>query len=202
LKESEYYYHGSSRDNCIKIMQSKSARISPTLGTLGCGFYAFAYSCGNAFTYAIHQKRRNRYRSNKIAVLKFKLVKEYEQNNVLDLTDPEFLEMYDRFIQENTSTIKKAISQNNLSNKGYAKKLDGYIIDMFIDDLEQQDFIDKVMGVYNITTNKLSKYIVPGTLVGNSAELSIKNNELIDYNSMELIEYDSYKMTRGRDVFS
>ncbi|GLB47283.1 hypothetical protein WR164_12620 [Philodulcilactobacillus myokoensis] len=94
------------------------------------------------------------------------------------------IELYENFIQKNKKLVRGL--QKKYSNRGYAKKLDGELLEVFIKDLRLHFIPDEIMGVYNITTNKLGKIIVPDTLIGNSAELCIKNNIIINYDTIKI----------------
>lgn len=206
--EDECFFHGTSITNAKKIITKKNVIThikkikkikinegknkiyvkTKGLGTLGYGFYSFVQIQRNAVTFAkkIKSSEKRGFDEN-IGILKFRIKDKYKEN-VLNLSDPETLAYKEKFIIENTDDINELEERYN--NDTLAHKLDGAIIETFIDSLNNNDnqiTSNEIMAVRGISTNNFG-HIVKKTSQGNSVEMSIRNNLIIDYDTMKLEE--------------
>ncbi|CAI2580867.1 hypothetical protein AKUH4B410M_04910 [Apilactobacillus kunkeei] len=175
---NSFCYHGSSLDSCNDIVKNKYVIISKTIGTLGKGFYSFYDEPDHAKKFAELAKNRKKYKIS--AVIKFKIRKEY-YDNILNLNDDYDMELFDQFLNANKDIILKI--QNKYTNKKKAKQLDGFIIDKFIEYLEKEHSTI-VLAVFNKTFNDFGTNI-PYTSMHNSKELCIKDDKIINYDTMK-----------------
>ncbi|WP_105957268.1 hypothetical protein [Apilactobacillus quenuiae] len=177
-------YHGTFLSNGQKIINTSHFNISHTIGTLGKGSYSFVYAKENALHFV---QRKGKKDHNDICLLKFRIKNNY-MDNILDLTDPKVIQYIELFTQENKSYIKSKAKK--YSNSGYAKKLDGLVIDYFIKFVNKNNvFKHKKLAVYSDTINKFG-FLIPQSILSNSVELCIKDNKVIDYNTLEIEEAD------------
>lgn len=180
------YYHGTSLINAEKIVKSKNFSLKKTIGTLGIGAYAFEYSKSNAVRFATNKLKRMGMakRNDSIAVVSF----EIDSSKVFDLSDAQNIELFNNFIERKKTEISALSLRFKNGVNGYSKKLDGAIIDSFIDEMIASGFY--IQGVKGPTENHFEMIKIKNTGIPNSVELCIKNNKIIDYDTIKLIEGD------------
>lgn len=212
--ELDYCFHGTSFDNAKKILKTKNVytNINPisnkvinkvfeknkngkiyisgmegvkrNIGSIGLGFYAFHYNENNAILFAKKMKRQRKYTGNS-SVLIFKIKNGFEQN-ILDFTDHKINEMYHLFL-ENYQDVAEFIKKNyKFTNNTAAKKLDGIMIEGFIRAI-QMEHNTEILAAYSFTLNEIGVNLEKTTML-NSYELSIRNNKIIDYDTISLKE--------------
>lgn len=184
----ERCYHGTTFGNAKRIMKNGFllgkipgknniiGRKNYNPGSLGLGIYCFVddYISGVLFT-----KRRNSWTKERLAVLGF----EIESNDyILDFTDINTIKIFRAFWSKTSQVIKTLRSKYN--NDGFASKLDGAILDLFIIWLVKNKKVDKIQGIYKLSQNNLTDVNIYITGLPNSAELCIKDNEVIKKSSM------------------
>lgn len=182
------FYHGTVLKYARQI-QKNGFKISNHIGSLGRGAYAFCESKGGAKhfawrTFRYLQRKNNYHLDTKLyqpCLISFKLA---STSYVLDFTNPITVNIFNEFTNTASRQIKFMTKQN--SNLGKVKTLDGAVIDWLLKSLNKSHN-KKYLGVYNPSQNEISKGIIPDSRIPNSIELCVKNNQIIDCNSIKVL---------------
>lgn len=210
----DYCFHGTSISNAKNIICKKSVftnvntnslgliekifkrkdneeyslsevyELRKNIGSIGLGFYSFHYNERNAKLFAKKMKKQRKYRENS-AILKFKLKQEFKEN-IIDFTNYEILEMYNIYLERHKPKAEYIENSLMFTNKTAAKKLDGIMVEGFINFFQRKNGIE-ILAAYALTKNKIG-VCLSNTTMPNSFEMSIRNNKIIDYDTMYLEE--------------
>lgn len=210
----DYCFHGTSIDNAQNIFKTRNvytnvnthnlcfikkifkekyygkytsieiSDIRRNMGSIGLGFYSFHFSRTNAELFANKMRKKDKYKKH-AAILKFKIKNDFKEN-IIDFTDHEILEMYNIYLSRHKSKAKYIKDRFNFTNETAAKKLDGIMVEGFINFIQKKNNVE-ILAAYSLTQNKIGVYL-SNTTMPNSFEMSIRNNKIIDYDTMSLEE--------------